>query len=184
MSEATPRVNAKYLGSFTNQIVRILGRVVSLRGETATIDANGSITVHLNRVSGPKTVRSDKLQRQESRGTLHGKRGDETGWKERNDETLESIFERRQWLTTSTGRTPPTQQRCRSGGQSAARPEHQSIPSDGFRQQHRYEHDHLLAQRQTLVQRDDGWLTGYVRCRFQCGRGRRGCHPPIQRDLL
>lgn len=35
-----------------NQTVRILGKVVSLRGETAVIDANGSITVHLNRVCG------------------------------------------------------------------------------------------------------------------------------------
>ena len=56
-SEATPRINAKYLDSFTNQIVRILGKVVSLRGETATIDANGSINVHLNRVSHSDTIR-------------------------------------------------------------------------------------------------------------------------------
>ena len=49
-SEATPRINAQYLDSFTNQAVRILGKVTSLRGETATIDANGSITIHLNRV--------------------------------------------------------------------------------------------------------------------------------------
>ena len=55
-SEATPRVNAKYLDSFTNQIVRVLGKVVSLRGETATIDADGSINVHLNRVSVPNTT--------------------------------------------------------------------------------------------------------------------------------
>ena len=55
-SEATPRVNAKYLDSFTNQTVRILGRVVSLRGETATIDASGSINVHLNRVCYPNSV--------------------------------------------------------------------------------------------------------------------------------
>ncbi|MCJ1453927.1 hypothetical protein MMC28_004276 [Mycoblastus sanguinarius] len=48
-SEATPRINAKYLESFTNQTVRILGKVISLRGETATIEANGSINVHLNR---------------------------------------------------------------------------------------------------------------------------------------
>ncbi len=50
LSEATPRINAKYLDSFTNQTVRILGKVVSLRGETATVDANGTINVHLNRV--------------------------------------------------------------------------------------------------------------------------------------
>lgn len=56
-SEATPRVNAKYLDSFTNQTVRILGKVVSLRGETATIDANGSINLHLNRVSCLNPVR-------------------------------------------------------------------------------------------------------------------------------
>lgn len=49
-SEATPRINAKYLESFTNQIVRILGKVVSLRGESATVEANGPIHIHLNRV--------------------------------------------------------------------------------------------------------------------------------------
>lgn len=50
-SEATPRIHAPYLQAFTNQTVRILGKVVSLRGETATIEANGSIAIHLNRVS-------------------------------------------------------------------------------------------------------------------------------------
>ncbi|MCJ1342642.1 hypothetical protein MMC31_000829 [Peltigera leucophlebia] len=50
-SEATPRIHAPYLQAFTNQTVRILGKVVSLRGETATIEANGSITIHLNRDS-------------------------------------------------------------------------------------------------------------------------------------
>ncbi|KAG8530415.1 uncharacterized protein KY384_004917 [Bacidia gigantensis] len=48
-SEATPRVNAKYLETFTNQTVRILGKVTSLRGELATIDAQGSVNVTLNR---------------------------------------------------------------------------------------------------------------------------------------
>ena len=55
-SEATPRVNAQYLESFTNQTVRILGKVVSLRGETATISASGNINVHLNRVCYPNSV--------------------------------------------------------------------------------------------------------------------------------
>ena len=50
-SEATPRINARYLDSFTNQTVRILGKVTALRGDTATIDANGSVNVQLNRVS-------------------------------------------------------------------------------------------------------------------------------------
>ena len=70
-SEATPRVNAKYLDSFTNQTVRILGKVVSLRGETATIDANGSINVHLNRVSYPVPV----TQAGKVRDLGHGARG-------------------------------------------------------------------------------------------------------------
>jgi len=52
-SEATPRINAQYLDSFTNQTVRLLGKVTSLRGETATIDANGSVNIHLNRVNLP-----------------------------------------------------------------------------------------------------------------------------------
>jgi len=55
-SEATPRINAKYLESFMNQTVRILGKVVSLRGETATIDANGTINVLLNRVSATRWI--------------------------------------------------------------------------------------------------------------------------------
>ena len=49
-SEATPRINARYLELFTHQTVRIVGKVVALRGETATLDAEGSIEVHLNRV--------------------------------------------------------------------------------------------------------------------------------------
>ena len=51
MTEATPRINAPYLESFAGQTVRILGKVVSLRGDTATIDAGGSVTILLNRVS-------------------------------------------------------------------------------------------------------------------------------------
>ena len=49
-TEATPRINARYLESFTNSTIRILGKVVSLRGESATIDANGQVQVYLNRV--------------------------------------------------------------------------------------------------------------------------------------
>ncbi|MCJ1433181.1 hypothetical protein MMC27_002540 [Xylographa pallens] len=50
-SEATPRINAHYLEQFTNQTVRIVGKVLALHGETATLDASGSITIHLNRES-------------------------------------------------------------------------------------------------------------------------------------
>ena len=49
-TEATPRINARYLENFTNSTIRILGKVTSLRGDSATVDANGSIQVHLNRV--------------------------------------------------------------------------------------------------------------------------------------
>ncbi|KAL9589680.1 MAG: hypothetical protein Q9203_001523 [Teloschistes exilis] len=48
-TEATPRINARYLETFTNATVRILGRVTALRGESATIDASGNIQLHLNR---------------------------------------------------------------------------------------------------------------------------------------
>lgn len=51
MTETTPRISARYLQSFTGQTVRMLGKVVSLRGETATVDVGGSVVVLLNRVS-------------------------------------------------------------------------------------------------------------------------------------
>jgi len=51
MSEATPRITAPYLENFQNQTVRLLGKVVQLRGEHATVDAGGQINVILTRVS-------------------------------------------------------------------------------------------------------------------------------------
>ncbi|KAI9743842.1 MAG: hypothetical protein M1818_002576 [Claussenomyces sp. TS43310] len=53
MAEAitTPRINASYLDSFTNQTVRLIGKVVQLRGEQAIVDAEGNVTAHLNRDS-------------------------------------------------------------------------------------------------------------------------------------
>lgn len=50
MGEATPRINAKYLEQFTHKTVRIVGKLTQLRGENATVDANGEISVLLNRV--------------------------------------------------------------------------------------------------------------------------------------
>lgn len=50
MAESTPRVTQSYLEQFSHQNVRILGKVRQLRGEQATIDAGGNITVYLNRV--------------------------------------------------------------------------------------------------------------------------------------
>lgn len=60
-SEATPRISAKYLQPFVNQTVRILGKVVSLRGETAVVDANGPITVFLNRVCSCPPLREPRF---------------------------------------------------------------------------------------------------------------------------
>lgn len=47
----TPRILAPHLSNFQHRIVRILGKVVQLRGETAVIDANGNIDLILNRDS-------------------------------------------------------------------------------------------------------------------------------------
>jgi hypothetical protein len=47
---STPRITSQYLDAFTNKTVRIIGKVTQLRGETATIDAEGIVTAHLNRV--------------------------------------------------------------------------------------------------------------------------------------
>lgn len=51
-TESTPRINAAYLEQFTNHAVRIVGKVLGLHGQTATLDAGGSINIHLNRVRG------------------------------------------------------------------------------------------------------------------------------------
>lgn len=63
---STPRINFSYLDSFTNRTVRLIGKVVQLRGEEATIDAGGQVTAHLNRVgsmqdSRDKACRADKV---------------------------------------------------------------------------------------------------------------------------
>jgi replication factor A3 len=47
----TPRVLQPHLQQFQHRIVRVLGKVVQLRGENAVIDAGGQIDVILNRVS-------------------------------------------------------------------------------------------------------------------------------------
>ena len=47
-AESTPRVNARYLEEFVGQTVRIVGKVTALHGNTATVDAEGSITISLN----------------------------------------------------------------------------------------------------------------------------------------
>ncbi|KAM0264239.1 hypothetical protein ACHAQJ_000726 [Trichoderma viride] len=51
MSEqmSTPRITAAYLDSFVGRVVTIVGKVTQLRGDQATIDADGVVTILLNR---------------------------------------------------------------------------------------------------------------------------------------
>lgn len=46
----TPRITSPYLNSFTSRTVRMVGKVTQLRGEEATIESDGAVTVILNRV--------------------------------------------------------------------------------------------------------------------------------------
>lgn len=60
----TPRVLQPHLSSFQHRIVRVLGKVVQLRGENAVVDAGGQIDVILNRVSISNPTAAAKLARQ------------------------------------------------------------------------------------------------------------------------
>ena len=51
---STPRVTCSYLNSYLGRNVLIVGKVMELRGDEAIVDADGSITVHLNRVSAAR----------------------------------------------------------------------------------------------------------------------------------
>ncbi|ROW11641.1 hypothetical protein VPNG_05557 [Cytospora leucostoma] len=48
-SQPTPRITAPYLDSYQGRNVMVIGRVVQLRGDQAIVDADGTITAHLNR---------------------------------------------------------------------------------------------------------------------------------------
>lgn len=48
--QPTPRATAPYLESYVGRNVTVVGKVAQLRGDQAVIDADGSITAHLNRV--------------------------------------------------------------------------------------------------------------------------------------
>jgi hypothetical protein len=48
--QSSPRITAAYLDSFVGRVVTIVGKVTQLRGDQATIDADGTVTVVLNRV--------------------------------------------------------------------------------------------------------------------------------------
>ncbi|GAO15411.1 hypothetical protein UVI_02010730 [Ustilaginoidea virens] len=47
---SSPRVTSAYLDSFQGRVVTIVGKVTQLRGDEATIDSDGVVTVALNRV--------------------------------------------------------------------------------------------------------------------------------------
>lgn len=49
-NEQTPRINSALLERFVNQNVRIVGKVIALRGDTATLDSAGNVLVHMNNV--------------------------------------------------------------------------------------------------------------------------------------
>lgn len=49
----TPRITAPYLDNFVNRHVLLMGKVTQLRGDQATVDSEGTVTVLLNRVSSP-----------------------------------------------------------------------------------------------------------------------------------
>lgn len=50
MNEQAPRINAPLLERFQGRVVRIVGKVLELHGETATIDSHGTMIAHLDRV--------------------------------------------------------------------------------------------------------------------------------------
>ncbi|KAK6516773.1 hypothetical protein TWF506_006662 [Arthrobotrys conoides] len=56
MSDQTPRVNASYVSNFTGQTVRIAGKVIQIHGGSATIDAQGTVAIHLDAGTHIKTV--------------------------------------------------------------------------------------------------------------------------------
>ncbi|KAF8477094.1 replication factor A protein 3 [Kalaharituber pfeilii] len=46
-SEQTPRINSTMLENFINRTIRMVGKVLELRGETATVDSAGSALIHM-----------------------------------------------------------------------------------------------------------------------------------------
>ncbi|KFH43678.1 Replication factor A protein-like protein [Hapsidospora chrysogenum ATCC 11550] len=46
---STPRITAPYLDNFVGRHVLLMGKVTQLRGDEATIDSDGAVTVSLNR---------------------------------------------------------------------------------------------------------------------------------------
>jgi len=46
---STPRITAAYLDNFVGKVVMLVGKVTQLRGDQATLDSEGTVTVLLNR---------------------------------------------------------------------------------------------------------------------------------------
>ncbi|KAF5023195.1 hypothetical protein F66182_4749 [Fusarium sp. NRRL 66182] len=46
---STPRITAAYLDNFVGRVVMLVGKVTQLRGDQATLDSEGTVTVLLNR---------------------------------------------------------------------------------------------------------------------------------------
>ncbi|KAF4970832.1 hypothetical protein FSARC_2198 [Fusarium sarcochroum] len=46
---STPRITAAYLDNFVGRVVMLVGKVTQLRGDQATLDSDGTVTVLLNR---------------------------------------------------------------------------------------------------------------------------------------
>lgn len=70
-SQPTPRLTAPYLDRYVGRNVIIVGKVVQLRGEIATIDADGAITAQLNRVCRPLTMHCSVALALPLQGTDH-----------------------------------------------------------------------------------------------------------------
>ncbi|KAM0495646.1 hypothetical protein ACHAP8_007913 [Fusarium lateritium] len=46
---STPRITAAYLDNFVGRVVMLVGEVTQLRGDQATLESDGTVTVLLNR---------------------------------------------------------------------------------------------------------------------------------------
>ncbi len=64
-SQATPRITSTYLDTYVGRNVQVVGKVTQLRGDTATLDADGTLTAHLNRVRREKT--EERREKREER---------------------------------------------------------------------------------------------------------------------
>lgn len=49
-SISTPRVSGRYIDSYINRTVMVVGKVIQLRGSEALIEADGQININLNPV--------------------------------------------------------------------------------------------------------------------------------------